>query len=363
MRIALVAPLVERTPPLRYGGTERVVASLADGLVARGHEVTLFATGDSASQARLVSAIDRAIWHDLDFRGEPGWPVARQLAQVLALQDQFDIIHSHVDYHLFPLLAGLGTLAVTTLHARLDLPEYRAVLRCFPYAPLVSISDAQRTGVADLDLNWLGTIHHGIPPSEFTFSPDGGDYLAFLGRMSPEKGPEIAIRVAEEAGLKLRMAAKVPDGDREWFEQRVLPLLKHPGVEYIGEANEEQKGELLRGARALLFPARWPEPFGLTLIESLACGTPVVALGVGSVPELLDDGVTGFVCSTAAEMVGACARLDTVSRRACRDSFEKDFTSDVMVDAYVALYERALAEQPLPREVAERMRRVGGLPV
>jgi glycosyltransferase involved in cell wall biosynthesis len=363
MRIALVAPLVERTPPLRYGGTERVVAALADGLLARGHEVTLFATGDSVSQARLVSAVDRAIWHDIDFRGEPGWPVARQLAQVQALQAEFDIIHSHVDYHFFPLLAGLSTMSISTLHARLDQPGYRDMLRCYPYAPLVSISDSQRVAVADLELDWLTTIHHGIRPSEFTYSAAHGNYLAFLGRMSPEKGPDVAIRVAEEVGIPLRMGAKVPEEDRAWFEQVVQPLLRHPGVEFLGEVNEAEKGELLRGARALLFPARWPEPFGLTLVEALACGTPVVALNAGSVPELLRDGVTGFVCETGAEMAAACARLDTISRRACRDSFETDFTVDRMVDAYVALYEHALGDLELPREVATRMRAEGRLPI
>ena len=352
MRIGLVAPLVERVPPLRYGGTERVVANLANGLQRRGHEVTVFASGDSETAATVVAALERAIWHDLDFSGEPTWPVARQLAQVFERQGEFDIIHSHADHAFFPLLYGLDVMSINTLHTRLDSPRYRDMLRHYPFAPLVSISDAQRVGAADLGLDWLATVHHGLEPEGFTYSEAPGQYLVFLGRLSPEKGPEAAIRIAHEVGLPLRIAAKIPAGDRHYYEDVLVPLLKQPGVEFIGEVNEPQKAELLAGACALLFPADWPEPFGLTLIEALAAGTPVVALGRGSIPEIIVDGVTGFVCDSVGEMVAACEHIGGLRRSDCRQRFLDEFTADRMVDRYEAVYALALSRGRLPREVA-----------
>ena len=342
MRIALVAPLVERVPPVRYGGTERVVANLANGLVARGHQVTLFASGDSETAAELVPAVDRALWHDLDYVGDPTWPVTRQLAQVHERQREFDLIHSHADHVFLPLIYGLDAPTLNTLHSRLDLPPFRAMLRHFGFAPLISISDAQRKGVADLDLNWLATVHHGLQPDGLTYSGGPGSYFAFLGRLSPEKGPEAAIRIAREAGMPLKIAAKIPQADHHYFEDVLVPLLKEPGIEFIGEVNEQQKAEFLAGACALLFPADWPEPFGLTLIEALAAGTPVVALNRGAIPEIILDGETGFVCDSVGEMVTASEHIGDISREACRRRFLDEFTADRMVDRHEAVYEAAL---------------------
>ena len=308
------------------------------------------------TSATLVSGVDRAIWHDLDFVGEPTWPITRQLAQVFERQGDFDLIHSHADHGFFPLLYGLDVLAVSTLHARLDLPLYRDTLAHYPFAPLISISDAQRTGVADLDLRWLATVHHGLEPSTFTYSEEPGGYLVFLGRMSPEKGPEAAIRIAREVGLPLRIAAKIPAQDHHYYEDVLVPLLKEPGVEFLGEVNEQQKAQLLANACALLFPADWPEPFGLALIEALASGTPVVTLKRGSIPEIIVDGVTGFVCDSVGEMAEACSRLGDISRAACRQRFLDEFTVDRMVDRYEDVYTEALAQERLPRDVARERR-------
>jgi glycosyltransferase involved in cell wall biosynthesis len=337
---------------MRYGGTERIVANLANGLVGRGHSVTLFATGDSDTAAELVPGVDRAIWHDLDFVGEATWPVTRQLAQVFERQGDFDLIHSHADHAFFPLLYSLDVLAISTIHARLDLPVYRQMLAHYKFAPLISISDNQRLGVDDLGLNWLATVHHGLDPSHFVYSENPGQYLVFLGRLSPEKGPEAAIRVAREVGMPLRIAAKIPTQDHRYYEDVLVPLLKEPGVEFIGEVTEQQKAELLADACALLFPVDWPEPFGLALIESLAAGTPVVALRRGSVPEILTEGVTGYVCDSVGEMVTACGRLDELSRADCRQRFLEEFTIDSMVDRYEAVYQAAQANEPLPKVAA-----------
>jgi len=355
VRIGLVSTLVERTPPHRYGGTERVVAALADGLVRRGHAVTLFATGDSATAAELVPVVERPLWHNLDYRGEPTWPVARQLAMVAARQADFDIIHSHQDHQFLPLLFGLDTLAITTLHSRLDLVEYRDVLAAYSFAPLVSISDAQRVHVRDLQLNWLATVHNGLDPAPYTYSEKPGDYLVFLGRMSPEKGPEAAVRIAIEAGMPLRMAAKVPESDRAYFESVVAPLLKLPSIEFTGEVTAREKAALLAGAYALIFPADWPEPFGLSLIEAMASGTPQVALRRGAIPEIVEDGVTGFVCDTIGKMAAAVPRVAALDRAASRRRFLERFTTDVMVDRHVSVYEQALSSEPLPRVAARQL--------
>lgn len=346
LRIGVVAPIVERVPPRRYGGTERIVHLLTEALVSRGHQVTLFASGDSLTSARLVPAVEHAIWHDPEFRGEAGWPMVAQLGRLAAMQHEFDIIHNHADYMFFPLLAGLEVASLTTLHGRLDQPAYRQMLSQYPFAPLVSISDAQREHSEDLNLNWMGTVHHGLDPSHFTFSPGEGSYLLFLGRMSPEKGPDTAIRVALEAGLKIRLAAKVPEEDQDYFDSAVRPLLGHADVEYIGEVDDAEKRELLAGASALLHPADWPEPFGLALIEAMASGTPVVALGRGAIPEIVEDGRTGFVCGSANEMVLACRRLREVSRADCRERFLRLFSLETMTEGYLRVYERALEAGP-----------------
>ncbi|HEV3230851.1 MAG TPA: glycosyltransferase family 4 protein [Candidatus Dormibacteraeota bacterium] len=354
MRIALVAPVVERVPPVRYGGTERVVHNLAEGLIDHGHQVTLFAAGDAQTRAELVASVDQAVWHNLDFDGDPNWPLVAEMGRVAARQRDFDVIHNHADAVFFPLLLGLDVLALTTLHGRLDQPAYLDLLGQFRPAPLISISDAQRRGTEALDLNWVATVHHGLSPRRFTFQPEPRRHLVFLGRISPEKGPDIAIKVAIQAGLPLLIAAKVPDVNRDYFDNVIRPLLKSPGIEFLGEVNEREKDALLGDARALLFPADWPEPFGLALIEAMACGTPVVALRRGSIPEIVSDGLTGFVCDTPGEMPDAVARIGEIARRACRERFEAEFSVDSMVERYEAVYTRALAEQPLPRRGFQR---------
>jgi glycosyltransferase involved in cell wall biosynthesis len=359
MRIALVAPVVERVPPVRYGGTERVIHGLAEGLVDRGHQVTLFAAGDAQTRAELVASTRTAIWHDLDFDGDPSWPLLAQMGRVAARQRDFDIIHNHADATFFPLLRGLDVLALTTLHGRLDQPAYLDLLAQYPAAPLISISDAQRQGTENLGLRWLATVPHGLPADRFTFQPEAREHLVFVGRMAPEKGPDLAIKVALQTGLPLRIAAKVPEINRDWFDDVIRPLLKNPGIEFVGEVDERQKDALLGDARAVLFPANWPEPFGLVLIEALACGTPVVALRRGAIPEIVVDGATGFVRDHLGELPEAVARVGEIDRAACRARFLQEFTLERMVDRYEAVYNRALSIEPLPREV---LRSRAGLP-
>ena len=286
MRIAQIAPLYEAVPPKLYGGTERVVHALVEELVRRGHEVTLFATADSRTSARLVPMADGGL--RLLGTKDPWALHVAMLEEVYAQADQFDVIHSHVDYLTFPFALQSSTPTITTLHGRLDMPETRRVLARFPEQRLVSISETQRLPLADLPLRWQATVYNGIRLEHFPFraEPDDPPYLVFLGRISPEKGPLQAIEVAKRAGIPLKIAAKIDPADREWAEANFLPLLDTPGVEYLGEVNEQQKAELLGGALALLFPINWPEPFGLVMIESMACGTPVVAFPGGSVEEI-----------------------------------------------------------------------------
>ncbi|MHB8509439.1 MAG: glycosyltransferase family 4 protein [Candidatus Dormibacteria bacterium] len=358
MRIALVAPLVERVPPVRYGGTERVVANLAEGLVDRGHQVTLFGTGDSITRAELVPSVPRAIWHDLDYDVDPAWPLTAQLARVARRQDDFDIIHNHSDYSFLPLLFGLETMAVTTLHGRLDHPHYRDLLELYSFAPMVSISDAQRKGTGGIPLNWVATVHHGLSPGVYRYRVERGSYLVFLGRIAPEKGPEAAIRLALETGIPIKIAAKIPAENREYFGTRIQPLLRQPGVEFVGEVDEAEKVALLGGALALVAPADWPEPFGLAMIEAMACGTPVVALSRGSVPEIVLDGVTGFTCDRIGEMADACGRAGEISRAACRERFEQFFSVDRMVDSYLQVYADLLSGAPSTAAQFRRQRKV-----
>ena len=357
MRIAQVAPLYESVPPRHYGGTERVVSFLTEELVARGHEVTLFASGDSVTRARLVPACPEALRPS----GRQVDALALHLAMLLRAYEQartFDVVHCHTDYLGLPLARLAARPTVVTLHGRLDLPEAHPVYRAFPEAGLVSVSDAQRLPVPGL--TWAGTVHHGLPADLFRFHPGPGRYLLFLGRISPEKAPDAAIRVAIAAGVPLRIAAKVDPVDRAYFDAVVRPLLAHPLIEFVGEVDDRGKEALLADALALLFPIDWPEPFGLVVIEALACGTPVIARRRGSVPELVTEGVTGFVCETEAEMAAAVARLPTLSRASCREAFDRRFTVGRMADDYLRLFAarrsaraKALVALPDRRRVVE----------
>jgi len=341
MRIAQVAPLYESVPPRLYGGTERVVSWLADELVERGHEVTLFASGDSRTHARLVSAWPRALRLD-PAQPDPFALHTLELAQAFSRADDFDVVHCHVDYLAFPYGRLVSTPVVHTLHGRLDLRPLIHVLTELREVPLVSISNSQREPLTGLDLNWVATVHHGLPmrdvPAVTTASD--GRYLAFLGRMSAEKRPDLAIAVAKRAGLPLIMAAKVDRPDREYFEREIRPQLGHPLIEYIGEVSDAEKWRLLGDALALLFPIDWPEPFGLAMIEALACGTPVVARPCGAVPEIVRDGEVGFLADTVDELVAAVKRVDVIDRARCRRWAEAQFSVGVMADHYESVYRR-----------------------
>jgi glycosyltransferase involved in cell wall biosynthesis len=340
MRIAQVAPLYEAVPPKLYGGTERVVALLTEELVRRGHEVTLFASGDSVTSARLAAVTERALRLDAASRDLLAADTIRELDLVFGNARDFDVIHCHVDYLAFPFSGLVATPTLHTVHGRLDLPHLTPIYRQFKHVPLVSISEAQRAPLADVGVTWIGTVHHGLAPDRFTFSATPGDYLAFLGRLSPEKQPDLAIEVAKQTGLPLRIAAKVDAADRDYYERVVAPLLDHPLIEFVGEIGDADKSAFLGGARALLFPIDWPEPFGLVMLEAMACGTPVIARPRGSVPEIVRPGVSGFIGESTAELVAAVSRVDTIDRAECRRDFERRFGVTRMVDDYEALYRR-----------------------
>ena len=342
LRIAQVAPLYERVPPARYGGTERVVAHLSDELVRRGHDVTVFASGDSDTTAKLVAAVPLALRLD-DNASDSLSPHVVELAQVFERASEFDVIHCHVDYLAFPFGRFVPTPTLHTLHGRLDLPYLRPVFRHFHDVPIVSISQAQRAPLRDLTLAWAGTVHHGLPLEKFPYTAASGQYLAFLGRISPEKRVDLAIAVAKRAEIPLKIAAKVDPADRTYFEREIRPLLDDPFVEFIGEIGDEAKPGFLGGALALLFPIDWPEPFGLVMIEALACGTPVIARGCGAVPEVMVPGRTGFVVDTLDELVDSVKRVDIIDRAACRRHVEERFTVQRMADDYEAIYRRLLA--------------------
>ncbi len=339
MKIAQVAPLYESVPPHLYGGTERVVSYLTEALVDQGHEVTLFASGDSITQARLIPGCDCSLRLSEDCV-DPLAHHAVMLDKVISLADEFDIIHFHTDYTHFPFSKNMGLPNVTTLHGRLDLPDLQPLYEHFNEMPLVSISFAQREPLGDV--NWAGNVFHGLPAKLLNASEEPGKYLAFLGRISPEKRPDRAIRIALKAGMPLKIAAKVDRVDREYFETQIKPLLKNPGIEYIGEITESEKSEFLGNAYAYLFPIDWPEPFGLTMIEAMACGTPVIAFSCGSVPEILDDGLTGYIVTSEKEAVAAVARIPQLSRRQCREIFEARFTDTRMASDYVKVYDSVL---------------------
>ena len=345
MRIAQVAPLFERVPPKAYGGTERVVSYLTEELVRQGHEVTLFATGDSITRARLVSPLSASV--RVDFRSMV-WLAyqAIQLDMIAESADQFDVIHFHNDYLSFPLAKALHTPYVATLHGRLDLPELVPLYRHFTDTPLVSISNNQRTPLPWV--NWCGTVYHGLPPQLYPFQPEPEDYFAFIGRISPEKRLDRAIDIAVRCGRQLYIAAKIDKADEEYFEQVIKPLLSQPGIHFIGELDEHDKRDLLANASALLFPIDWPEPFGLVMIEAFACGTPVIAYRHGSIPEIMEHGVTGFVVDNQEEAVHAARRIPEISRAGCRQVFENRFTVAHMAENYLRVYRSAICDRPLP---------------
>jgi len=343
LRIAQVAPLYERVPPRLYGGTERVVSYLTEALVRLGHDVTLFASADSITSARLVPQSSGALRFDPWCEDALAHHV-RMLGQVYRRAAEFDLIHCHTDYLGLPLASLVSTPTVLTLHGRLDVADLAPLYAQHPETPLVSISDAQRAPLRAA--SWLATVYHGVPPSLFDYAPTRrGDYLLFLGRISPEKGPETAIRVAKRAGVPLRIAAKIDPVDRHYFAEHVRPLLDPPLIEFVGEVDERRKRDLLGGARALLFPIDWPEPFGLVMIEALASGTPVIARPRGSVPEILEHGVTGLVAEDDDALVDAVKQVGDLDRAACRAAYERRFTDSAMAARYAAVYAAIRAER------------------
>jgi glycosyltransferase involved in cell wall biosynthesis len=337
MRIAQVAPLIESVPPKHYGGTERIVSYLTEELVHAGHDVTLFASGDSVTNARLVASCQRSLRKNERCKD----PVAREVLlvdHVIQYASEFDLIHFHTGYLHFPICRYLPVPHVTTLHGRLDLPDLIGVFDRFRNEPLISISNAQRRPIPFA--NWHSTIYHGLPKDLFTLQPNQGDYLAFLGRISPEKGAGRAIEIAKRVSMPLKIAAKVDRADRRYFKREIEPLLTQSHVEWVGEISDQQKNEFLGNAYALLFPIDWPEPFGLVMIEAMACGTPIIAYDRGSVPEVMENGVTGFIVNEIEQAVEAVGRVRDLSRAACREVFEKRFTANRMASDYVNAYSR-----------------------
>jgi len=342
MRIAQVAPLAEAVPPKLYGGTERIVSYLTEELVAMGHEVTLFASGDSITSARLEGVVPKALRLDPTVRDTTS-PHILMMSKVLDQLDEFDIVHFHIDHYQLPVMRDRATPFVTTFHGRLDLPELQPLMNAFPRAPYISISDSQRLPLQNV--NWAGTIYHGLPADLLPFSATENGYLAFLGRISPEKGPDAAIRIAREAGIPLKIAAKVDNADRDYFNEIVRPMLSGEGVEFIGEINEQEKAGFLGDARALLMPVCWPEPFGLVMIEAMACGTPVIAFGNGSVPEVVDPGRSGFIVHDEINAATAVKRIAELPRAGVRACFEERFTARRMAEDHLALYHGMIAQQ------------------
>ncbi|WP_420134338.1 glycosyltransferase family 4 protein, partial [Rhodopseudomonas sp.] len=341
MRIAQVAPLTEAIPPKLYGGTERVVHWLTEELVALGHDVTLFASGDSITSAKLEAPWPRALRLDGAVR-DPNALHMMMLEQVRRRCDdeEFDLLHFHLDYYPWSLFHRQPTPFLTTMHGRLDLPEHQPVFSTFSDVPVVSISDSQRRPVAGA--NWVRTIHHGLPADLLKPIATKPGYLAVLGRIAPEKGVDRAIRIAIRADIPLKIAAKVDRADQEYFEQVIEPMLHHPLIEFIGEIGDQQKSEFLSGALGLLLPLDWPEPFGLVMIESMACGAPVIAYNRGSVPEIIESGLTGFIVEDETSAVAAVHQLEELDRSAIRARFEERFTAKRLASDYVALYERMI---------------------
>jgi glycosyltransferase involved in cell wall biosynthesis len=350
MRIAQVAPLYESVPPRGYGGTERIVHYLTEELIGLGNDVTLFASGDSKTSARLVRACPRSL--RLDARCEDALAHYFVMLELVYRQHQsYDVIHFHIDYLHFLMCRCLGLPQLTTLHGRLDIPDLPRVYRAFSDMPVVSISSAQRAPLPEA--NWAGTVLHGLPKDLLSFTAMPADYFVFLGRISPEKRLDRAIEIARALGTPLRIAAKIDKRDQAYFDERIAPLLDHPLVQYLGEVTEREKSVLLGGARALLFPIDWPEPFGLVMIEAMACGTPVVAFDHGSVREVVEPGVTGFIVQDMRGAIDAARQVDQLDRKRIRATFESRFDARRMAQEYLDLYRRLLARRP------ERARRAG----
>lgn len=351
MRIAQVAPLYESVPPRLYGGTERVVSALTEELVRLGHEVTLFASGDSVTRAKLVPACERSLWNDPECRDYVAHHV-RLMGMVFEDVSRFDIIHFHADYLHYPLLRCFPCRSVTTLHGRLNRHDALAVYQQFPEVPLVSISDNQRTPLPEA--NWRATVYHGIPRDEFAFNQNPSDYLAFMGRISPEKGVDRAVEIVCGAKKKLKVAARIDPADEEYFHKTIEPLFQEHKdcVEFVGQLGGSDKAQFLANAAAMLFPIDWPEPFGLVMAESLACGTPVIAWRNGSVPEIIDDGVSGFIVDDIDAAVAAVGRVGEIDRRECRRVFETRFDVTRMAHDYVEVYRRL---QPCQHEIVEQV--------
>jgi glycosyltransferase involved in cell wall biosynthesis len=348
VKIAQIAPLAESVPPRLYGGTERIVSYLTEELVRQGHDVTLFASGDSVTAAKLIRCSDIALRLNPSVRDQLPYHI-RMLDEVRERADEFDVLHFHIDMLHFALVRDFADRTVTTLHGRLDLPDLNSFYAAFPEVPLVSISKDQRRPMPRR-VNWAGNVYHGLPrqllPLEKTPSDD---YLAFLGRISPEKRPDRAIEIARRAGLRLKIAAKVDNVDRRYWDEVIEPLVKaNANVEFVGEINEQQKAGFLGNAKALLFPVDWPEPFGLVMIEAMACGTPVIAFRCGSVTEVVDDGRSGFIVQTVDEAVDAISKLGGLDRRGVRAVFEKRFTVERMAQDYCAIYQKLAGTRDTP---------------
>ena len=335
LRIAQVAPLYESVPPKLYGGTERVVSFLTEELVRQGHEVTLFASGDSVTTARLVSVCESSLRLDAHCVDSLALHIL-QLQKVQDMKDDFDIIHYHTDYLHYPVSRLSLTPHLTTLHGRLDIRELKPLYEVFPDMPVVSISLSQREPLPHI--NWIGNVYHGLPTDHFNPNYSEGEYLAFVGRISREKGLDSAIDIARRCNVPLKIAAKVDKADKDYFEQHIMHLLDDPLIEFVGEISDDQKNEFIGNARALLFPIDWSEPFGLVMIEAMACGTPVVAFRRGSVPEVILNGVNGFIVANVIEAANAVQNISMISRRACRAMFEKRFTASTMAQTYTELY-------------------------
>jgi glycosyltransferase involved in cell wall biosynthesis len=355
MKIAQIAPLAECCPPRLYGGTERIVSHLTEELVRQGHDVTLFASGDSRTSATLVPCSEMALRLNPAIRDPIPYHIV-MLDEVCRRADTFDVLHFHIDLLHFPLIGHFTKPTLTTLHGRLDLPDLVPFYAAFSHIPLVSISDDQRRPMPPV--NWAGTVYHGLPGDHLAFTRNPkGDYLAFLGRISPEKRPDRAIAIAAKTGLPLKIAAKVDKVDQAYWDEVIAPMVAaHPNVTFIGEIGDDQKAEFLGNARALLFPIDWPEPFGLVMIEAMACGTPVIAFRCGSVPEIVDDGVSGFIVDTVDQAAEAARRIDQLDRTRIRASFMERFTVERMARDYVEIYRRLAGL----RDEATSLRVVGG---
>jgi glycosyltransferase involved in cell wall biosynthesis len=345
MKIAQVAPLFESVPPQAYGGTERVVSYLTEALTAQGHDVTLFASGDSVTAAELAPMVERGLRLDPD---RPDWLMRHMIMvdRVFARAASFDVIHFHIDVLHYALARRSATPCLTTMHGRLDLADLSPLHEQFSTHPLVSISNTQRRPLAHA--NWCATVYHGVPQQLYRFNPRPKNYFAFIGRLSPEKRVDRAIDIAIACGTPLRIAAKVDPADRVYFEREIAPRLDHPLIEYLGEINDAQKNEFLGNARALLFPIDWPEPFGLVMIEAFACGTPVIAWRCGSVPEVVQDGVIGCIVDDLDSAIEAARQIHRIDRQRCREAFERRFTADKMATRYVDVYQSLIDSRTSP---------------